>query len=67
MVKLNEKYVTDKAGRATQVILSRREYLGLLSYLEDLEDRLEIKRRKKSSQFTPWEQLKAELKHTGRL
>jgi hypothetical protein len=61
MVKLNEKFVTDKAGRATEVILRRRDYVRLLDYLEDLEDRLEIKRRKKSAKFMSWEQVKADL------
>ena len=61
MVKLNEKFVTDKAGRATEVILRRRDYVRLLDYLEDLEDRLEIKRRKKSAKFIPWEQVKVDL------
>lgn len=61
MVKLNEKFVTDKAGRATEVILRRRDYVRLLDYLEDLEDRLEIKRRKKSAKFVSWEQVKADL------
>ena len=67
MVKLNERYVTDKSGRSTEVILRRREYLRLLDYVVDLEDRLEIKRRKKAAQFVPWEQVKAELKHAGKL
>jgi hypothetical protein len=61
MVKLNEKFVTDHSGRATDVILDRRGYLRLLDYVEDLEDRLEIKRRKKVAKFFPWEQAKADL------
>ena len=67
MVKLNEKFVTDKSGRATEVILSRRDYRRLLDYLEDLEDRLEIKRRKKSAHFVPWVKVKADLKRAGKL
>ena len=66
MVKLNERFVTNKAGRATEVILTRRDYLRLLDYLEDLEDRLEIKRRKKSATFVPSEQVKAALPRAGK-
>ena len=44
MVKLNEKYVTDRAGQ------------------RNVEDRLEIRRRKRNAKFVPWEQAKAVLK-----
>ena len=61
MVKLNEKYMTDHAGRPTDVVLSRKDYRKLLDYLEDLEDRLEIRKRKKNAKFVPWETAKARL------
>src|SRR5438876_3364 len=54
MIRLNEKYVTDKSGKSKEVILNHGQYLRLLEYLEDIEDRLEIKRRKKSARFVPW-------------
>jgi len=59
VVKLNEKFITDKTGRKTEVILSRGDYQKLMDYLEDLEDRLEIRRRNKGASFTPWETVKA--------
>jgi len=62
MVKLNEKYVTDRAGRRTDVVLSRKDYHRLLDYLEDLEDRLEIRKRKRGARFVSWESAKASLK-----
>lgn len=62
MVKLNEKYVTDRAGRRTDVVLSRKDYRRLLDYLEDLEDRLEIRKRKRGARFVSWESVKASLK-----
>ena len=62
MVKLNEKYVTDRTGQRTDVVLSRRDYVRLMEYLEDLEDRLEIRRRKRGAKFVPWEAAKARLK-----
>ena len=61
MVKLNEQFVTDKAGRSAGVMLRQRDYRRLMDYVEDLEDRLEIKRRKKSAQFVSWDQVKAGL------
>ncbi len=66
VVKLNEKFVTDKSGRRTEVILSRGDYQKLLDYLEDLEDRLEIRRRKKNASFVPWETVKPPLKRNGK-
>jgi hypothetical protein len=62
MVKLNEKYVTDRAGRRTDVVLSRKDYRRLIDYLEDLEDRLEIRKRKRGARFVSWEIAKAGLK-----
>ncbi len=62
MVKLNEKYMTDRAGRPTDVILSRKDYRKLMDYLEDLEDRLEIRKRKHGAKFVAWETAKASLK-----
>lgn len=61
MVKLNEKFVTDRAGRQTDVVLRRRDYVRLLDYIEDLEDRLEIRRRKRTARFITWESAKAAL------
>ncbi len=62
MVKLNEKYMTDRPGRPTNVILSRKDYRKLMDYLEDLEDRLEIRKRKHGAKFVAWETAKASLK-----
>ncbi len=62
MVKLHEKYVTDRTGQRTDVVLSRKDYMRLMQYLEDLEDRLEIRKRKRNAKFVPWEQAKAALK-----
>jgi hypothetical protein len=61
MVKLNEKFVTDRAGRQTDVVLRRRDYVRLLDYIEDLEDRLEIRSRKRAARFVTWESAKAAL------
>ena len=62
MVQLNERYVTDRAGRPTDVVLSRKDYQKLLDYMEDLEDRLEIRKRKRGARFIAWETAKARLK-----
>jgi hypothetical protein len=55
MVKLNEKYVTNRAGQRTDVVLSRKDYSRLMEYLEDPEDRLKIRQRKRNAKFVPWE------------
>jgi hypothetical protein len=54
--------MTDRAGRPTDVVLSRKDYRKLLDYLEDLEDRLEIRKRKRGAKFVVWETAKASLK-----
>jgi PHD/YefM family antitoxin component YafN of YafNO toxin-antitoxin module len=54
MVKLNEKYVTNRAGQRTDVVLSRKDYSRLMEYLEDLEDRLKIRQRKRNAKFVLW-------------
>jgi hypothetical protein len=58
MFKVNEKYVTDRAGRRTDIVISRKNYRRLLDYLEDLEDRLEIRKRKRGARFVSWEATK---------
>ena len=55
--------MTDRAGRRTDVVISRKDYRRLLDYLEDLEDRLEI--RKRGARFVSWESAKAGLKAIG--
>lgn len=55
MIKLNEKYVTDSAGRRTDVMISVKVYRRVLEYIEDLEDRLEIRKRKRRARFVSWE------------
>ena len=65
MIQLHERIVTDRGGRQTGVILPRRDFQKLLSYLEDLEDRLEIKRRKRDAVLVPWEDAKAALKRSS--
>lgn len=62
MVKLDEKCMTDRAGRPTDVVLSRKDHRKLLDYLEDLQDRLEIRKRKRGAKFVAWESAKACLK-----
>jgi len=51
-VKLNEKYMTDRDGRPTDILLTRKDYRQLLDYLED---RPEIRNRKRNAKFVAWE------------
>jgi hypothetical protein len=43
------------------VVLRRRDYVRLLDYIEDLEERLEIRSRKRAARFVTWESAKAAL------
>ena len=65
MLKVEERLVTDKFGHVTEVILSRKDYEKLREQIEDLQDRLEIKRRKKDAKFVPWEKVKADKGTAG--
>lgn len=38
MVRLNERYIMDKDGNRVEVVLSIREWEGLLAELEELSD-----------------------------
>jgi PHD/YefM family antitoxin component YafN of YafNO toxin-antitoxin module len=61
MAALNEKYVTDKKGRKTAVILSVREYQKLM---EDLHD-LAVVAERHDEELVPFEEVKKRLKRDG--
>jgi hypothetical protein len=68
MVKLNPQYVVDRGGQQRGVLLTLEEYRALLEAVEDQLDAVDLDEAiKKDSQFTPYEQVRAELGAEGLL
>jgi hypothetical protein len=68
MLKRGERYVVDKRGRKTAVMLDIPTYKALLEHLEDLEDALELDEAVRTAKgFRPYEEVKEELKQAGKL
>jgi hypothetical protein len=68
MLKVNEKFLTDKNGKPTAIVLDIRSYRRLRQHLEDLEDALELdKARRLGKGFRPYAVIREELKKAGRL
>jgi len=68
MLKLREKFLTDKNGKPTAVVLDFQSYRRLRRHLEDLEDALELdKARRAARSFRPYDGIRAELKKARRL
>lgn len=63
MVTARDRYVRDKRGRKTAIVLSIREYRELI---EDLHD-LAIIAERRDEPLIPWEEVKAGLKADGLL
>ena len=68
MLKLREKFLTDKNGNPTAVVLDFQSYRRLRRHLEDLEDALGLdKARRAARSFRSYDVIRAELKKAGRL
>jgi len=68
MPGLKEKYVIDKSGRKTGVILGIREYNKLKEKIEDYRDKLELQKAKRiAKKFTLLDDFIQELKAEGKL
>ena len=62
MVAINPRFVTDREGNRTDVVLTLREYEALIEELEMAEDvRLYDEAKAEGGTPIPWEQVKAEL------
>ena len=58
------QYIVDEKGKPRSVVLSIAEYKRLLAKLEDAEDALALdEARRKTSSFTDFEKVKADLKN----
>lgn len=65
---IQAEYLIDERGQKKSVVLSVRDYLRLLEYLEDLEDTLDLKKAKESAKgFIDFARLKSQLKKQGRM
>ncbi len=68
MLKLREKFLTDKNGKPKAVVLDFRSYRRLRQHLEDLEDAHELdKARRTAKSFRSYDAIRAELKKARRL
>jgi hypothetical protein len=65
MLKLKERFLRDKHGKPTAIVLDIRSYRRLRRHLEDLEDALELdKARRSAKNFRSYEVIRTELKKT---
>ena len=68
MPRTKEKYLIDERGKKTAVVLDLATYKALLRHLEDLEDALDLDEAIRSAKsFRSYEEIRAELKSSGRL
>jgi hypothetical protein len=68
MLKLKEKILTDKNGKATAIVLDIQSYRRLWQHLEDLEDALELdKARRAAKRFRTYDVVRADLNKARRL
>lgn len=66
MTLKTEQFLVDKRGHPKAVVLSLAEYRGLVHYLEDLEDALDLKHAVETSPGTiSHRELIAQLKRQG--
>lgn len=62
MLNIKPKYVVDKKGRKTAVVLSMKDYCALMQRLEDLEDTLDLDRAVEATTgFREYSEIRAEL------
>ena len=68
MRKPSERYLVDRTGRKTAVMLDVATYRALMEYVEDLEDALELDEAVRSAKsFRPYDEIRRELKTEGKL
>ena len=65
---IQTEYVIDKKGHKKSVLMSVRDYLKLVDYLEDLEDAVDLKKAGQTAKnFTDFDVLRAKYKKQGRI
>lgn len=67
-LSIEPKYVVDKDGTRSEVVLSVQDYQALLARLEDLEDALALDEAIKTADgFVPLSEVADKLKRNGKL
>lgn len=65
---IQAEYLINEKGQKKSVVLSLRDYLKLLEYLENLEDAIDLKKAKESARgFIDFKLLRAKLKRQKRI
>ena len=68
MAKMKQTYIVDERGKRKSVVLDIASYRALLERIEDLEDALELDEAVRTeTEFRPYEEIRGELRKTGRL
>jgi hypothetical protein len=59
MLPIKEQYIIDTSGNTTNVILTKKDYERLVTYIEELEDIAAYDRAKTQSKTeTPWRKVR---------
>jgi len=67
-MNLRMRYLVDREGKKSAVVLSLKEFKKLLKALEDLEDALDLKEAIRTAQgFRNYSDIRKELKDEGKL
>ena len=65
---IQTEYVVDQKGHKKSVLMSVRDYLKLVDYLEDLEDAVDLKKASQTAKkFNDFDALRAKYKKQGRI
>ncbi len=65
---IQTEYLVDEKGHKKSVVLSFRDYLRLVDYMEDLEDAVDLKKtRQSATKFIDFDTLRNMYKKQGRL
>lgn len=68
MAKMKQTYIVDERGKKKSVVLDIASYRALLDHIEELEDALELDEAVRTeTEFRPYEEIRNELRKTGRL
>ena len=67
MLNIKPKYVVNKKGRKTAIVLSMADYRSLIQRIQELEDALDLDRAvETATDFREYAEIRAELKKEGK-
>lgn len=65
---IQTEYIIDQKGHRKSVLMSVRDYLKLVDYVEDLEDAMDLKKaRQTAKKFADFDVLRNKYKKQGRI